>query len=211
MRIFVVIGKDGTQKEDILKSLISFRPNLKRLVVYTTNQNELCYSNDRTHMFVSEHSLDMLRVDRRVIESHYYDTSFGRLTYATVLDNQFIEPPLHQDFILINDLSGYNGLRMYFAFNPDIDVIPIYVCRDDSKRLTYNIEKIREMCSIVPIGTSNIEKGKKYHDMCERFLTETKTFSDDNLRICGITDKNTFNLDKGLPMTVDDIITRLNL
>ena len=164
------MGKSASGKDTIYEHL--FRdPELKlsRIIMYTTRPiRDREYEGKEYHFVSNERRMELER-QGKIIEQRYYDTVYGRWYYFTVDDGQI--DPENNDYLVPGVLDSYLGMRAYFGADK---VIPIYIEVEDGERLQRAIR--REKKQQVP----------KYEEMCRRFLSDTKDFSEENLQKAGI-------------------------
>lgn len=168
-RIFYIMGKSSSGKDTIYKRLSERRPDMKRIIPYTTRPVREGETDGVEYFFVDQKRLNDLRDEGRVIEVRSYDTKCGIWTYFTADDGQ-INLDRH-DYLVIGTLVSYRALRDYFGSDK---LVPIYIEVEDGLRLYRALQRERK------------EKAPKYAEMCRRFLADSEDFSEDNLRKAGI-------------------------
>ena len=168
-RIFYIMGKSSSGKDTIYKRLSERRPDMKRIIPYTTRPVREGETDGVEYFFVDQKRLNDLMDEGRVIEVRSYDTKCGIWTYFTADDGQ-INLDRH-DYLVIGTLVSYRALRDYFGSDK---LVPIYIEVEDGLRLYRALQRERK------------EKVPKYAEMCRRFLADSEDFSEDNLRKAGI-------------------------
>lgn len=168
-RIFYIMGKSSSGKDTIYKRLSARRPDMKRIIPYTTRPVREGETDGVEYFFVDQKRLNDLLDEGRVIEVRSYDTKCGIWTYFTADDGQ-INLDRH-DYLVIGTLVSYRALRDYFGSDK---LVPIYIEVEDGLRLYRALQRERK------------EKVPKYAEMCRRFLADSEDFSEDNLRKAGI-------------------------
>ena len=168
-RIFYIMGKSSSGKDTIYKRLSARRPDMKRIITYTTRPVREGETDGVEYFFVDQKRLNDLMDEGRVIEVRSYDTKCGIWTYFTADDGQ-INLDRH-DYLVIGTLVSYRALRDYFGSDK---LVPIYIEVEDGLRLYRALQRERK------------EKVPKYAEMCRRFLADSEDFSEDNLRKAGI-------------------------
>ena len=168
-RIFYIMGKSSSGKDTIYKRLSARRPDMKRIIPYTTRPVREGETDGVEYFFVDQKRLNDLMDEGRVIEVRSYDTKCGIWTYFTADDGQ-INLDRH-DYLVIGTLVSYRALRDYFGSDK---LVPIYMAVEDGLRLYRALQRERK------------EKVPKYAEMCRRFLADSEDFSEDNLRKAGI-------------------------
>ena len=168
-RIFYIMGKSSSGKDTIYKRLSARRPDMKRIIPYTTRPVREGETDGVEYFFVDQKRLNDLMDEGRVIEVRSYDTKCGIWTYFTADDGQ-INLDRH-DYLVIGTLVSYRALRDYFGSDK---LVPIYIEVEDGLRLYRALQRERK------------EKAPKYAELCRRFLADSEDFSEDNLRKAGI-------------------------
>ena len=168
-RIFYILWKSSSGKDTIYKRLSARRPDMKRIIPYTTRPVREGETDGVEYFFVDQKRLNDLMDEGRVIEVRSYDTKCGIWTYFTADDGQ-INLDRH-DYLVIGTLVSYRALRDYFGSDK---LVPIYIEVEDGLRLYRALQRERK------------EKVPKYAEMCRRFLADSEDFSEDNLRKAGI-------------------------
>ena len=163
------MGKSSSGKDTIYKRLSARRPDMKRIIPYTTRPVREGETDGVEYFFVDQKRLNDLMDEGRVIEVRSYDTKCGIWTYFTADDGQ-INLDRH-DYLVIGTLVSYRALRDYFGSDK---LVPIYIEVEDGLRLYRALQRERK------------EKVPKYAEMCRRFLADSEDFSEDNLRKAGI-------------------------
>ena len=168
-RIFYIMGKSSSGKDTIYKRLSARRPDMKRIIPYTTRPVREGETDGVEYFFVDQKRLNDLMDEGRVIEVRSYDTKCGIWTYFTADDGQINLD--RYDYLVIGTLVSYRALRDYFGSDK---LVPIYIEVEDGLRLYRALQRERK------------EKAPKYAEMCRRFLADSEDFSEDNLRKAGI-------------------------
>lgn len=186
-KIFCLMGKSSSGKDTIYKMLseqgeIPF----SKIIPYTTRLMRQGEQEGVEYHFTSEERLSELAAQGKVIEARAYDTVYGVWKYFTVDDGQ-IDLTSH-DYLVIGTLEVYLALRGYYGKNV---VVPIYIEVDDGLRLQRALDRER------------MQDTPKYAEMCRRFLTDEKDFSEEKLREAEITTRFT---NEELHVTVSDIL-----
>lgn len=172
-KIFCLIGKSCSGKDTLFKMLINDEKlNLKPIISYTTRPIRDNEKNGEEYYFISKDTLAKYRSKGKIIESREYNTIHGKWNYSTIDDGQInLE---NENYLIIVTLQAFTSLQNYFSYN---DVIPIYVTLEDGIRLDRAIK--REMNQKTP----------NYDELCRRFLADSKDFSEDKVKACGIDNK----------------------
>ena len=170
-KIFCIMGKSATGKDTIYERLLKDEDlNLKRIIPYTTRPIRDHEEDGREYHFVTEEDVVDLKNQGLIVEMREYQTVYGPWKYFTVNDGN-IELD-KENYSLIGTVEGYVMVRDYFGADK---VVPIYVEVEDGDRLLRAIA--REKKQDIP----------KYEEMCRRFLADAKDFSEENIKVAGIT------------------------
>lgn len=167
-RIFCLMGKSSTGKDTIYKELLAEKKlNLHKIVPYTTRPIREGEKNGEEYFFTDEEGIRRLEEEKRVIEMRCYDTCFGPWKYLTVNDEQIILS--ENDYLLIGTPDAYLSMRDFFG--KEI-VVPLLIELDDGVRLQRALDREKQ------------QQEPKYDEMCRRFLTDAKDFSEEKLAQC---------------------------
>lgn len=168
-RIYYLMGKSASGKDTIYRRILEARPDLKRVVLYTTRPMREGEREGIEYYFTTPEKLEDFRRAGKVIEQRTYPSVHGPWTYATVDDGQI---DLDKgDYLVIGTLESYEKLKDYFG---ERAVEPLYVTVDDGLRLMRALERERQ------------QSEPKYAEMCRRFLADEEDFSEENRKKCGI-------------------------
>lgn len=163
-KIFCLMGKSATGKDSIFRIISNNMPNLKKIVPYTTRPVREGETEGVEYHFVTNNEFNQMLLNKQVIESRTYHTVHGIWIYFTSSVNIDLE---HHDYITINTLEGYNGLRKYYG--SDV-IIPIYIqVMDDGARLQRALDREKK------------QDNPKYSELCRRFLADQEDFSEEKL------------------------------
>lgn len=169
-KLFYIMGKSASGKDAIYKELMKRNADtLKRFVIYTTRPIRDGEENGREYFFVSQEQYRKLESEGKLIEERTYETVYGLWRYFTADDGQM--DLSRWNYLGIGTLESYRRLKAYYGGEV---VCPIYVEVEDGERLRRAIA--REETQEVP----------KYQEMCRRFLTDSRDFSEDRIREAGI-------------------------
>ena len=169
-KIFCIMGKSGTGKDTILRELLANeRLGLKKIIPYTTRPIRTGEVEGDEYHFCDRARMEELIASGTVIEKRTYDTMHGKWDYFTVDDGQVdLES---SNYALIGTLPVYTSLCSYYSKS---QVVPIYIEIDDGLRLSR------------ALGRERKQSNPKYEEMCRRFLSDAKDFSEENLKVAGI-------------------------
>ena len=170
-KIYYLFGKSASGKDTIMQRLCS-DPQLKlhKVIPVTTRPRRDHEVDGREYHFMTPLQLEEQRALGKVIESRTYDTCYGEWSYGLLDDGQINLAA--NDYLIEGVLNSYVSTRNYFGADK---VCPIYVEVDDGERLTRALE--REKQQLVP----------RYDELCRRFLADEEDFSEEKLRLAGIT------------------------
>lgn len=162
-KIFYLMGKSSSGKDTIYQELLKDTElNLKKAVLYTTRPIRAGEINGITYHFTDEAELVKLQKENKVIEVRGYDTIKGMWYYFTVDDGQF---ETDGNIIMIGTLESYEKMCRHFGER----VVPVFVTLEDGERL------------IRAIRREQTQKEPMYAEMCRRFLSDEKDFSEEML------------------------------
>lgn len=169
-KIIYIMGKSSSGKDSIFKEIKRRRPELKKIIPYTTRPVREGEQNGVQYYFVDEKKLRELELQGKIIEQRAYNTKHGIWNYFTVDDGQ-IDLSGQDNYIVIGTLESYAAMTSYFGGEK---IIPVYIEVEDGLRLARAIERERTQTS------------PKYAEMCRRFLADSEDFSEENLEEAGI-------------------------
>lgn len=176
MQIIYIMGKSSAGKDTIYKKLKEIL-DVDSYVLYTTRPMRKGEQEGIDYNYITEDILKNL--EEKVIESRTYNTVYGPWTYATILDNQFNSD---KDLIMTGTLESYNKVKEYFLNDKEKKILPIYIEVEDGIRLERALKREKE------------QDNPKYEEMCRRFISDSKDFSEENIINAGIT-KRFYNID----------------
>ncbi|MCR4922467.1 MAG: guanylate kinase [Lachnospiraceae bacterium] len=169
-KIFYIFGKSSAGKDTIYKRLLEDKElDLKRLLLYTTRPKREGEKEGVSYHFTDEESYARLEKEGRIIESRAYDTIHGIWRYFTLEDEDM---DLNKNSYLITGvLESFISTRDYFG---EDRVLPIYVEVDDGIRLQRALNREKR------------PENRRFAEMCRRFLSDSRDFSEDKLKAAGI-------------------------
>ena len=169
-KIFYIMGKSASGKDTVYKRLAEDETlGLRTLVPYTTRPMRSNEKNGADYFFTDEAGLEAVRESGRLIELRSYHTVHGIWNYFTVDDGQL--DLAHASYLMVGTLESYRAMQRYFGAEA---LVPVLVELEDGARLKRALE--REMAMEKP----------RYEEMCRRFLSDAKDFSEENIRAAGI-------------------------
>lgn len=170
-KIFCLMGKSSTGKDTIYKALLDQNDfGLKKIIPYTTRPIREGERDGREYHFCGEEQVRQFRQKNQIVELRAYDTVYGIWKYFTVDDGQI---DLAADsYLLIGTLETYTKIRSFYGNDR---VVPIYIEVEDGERLFRALARERE------------QKEPRYAELCRRFLADTEDFSEEKLKVAGIT------------------------
>lgn len=169
-KIFCILGKSGSGKDTIFKSIVSCEAlALKGVVTYTTRPMREGEQNGIEYHFISQAVLDRFQAEDKIIELRQYHTVKGLWSYCTVDDGQI--DLSSGNYLMIVTPEAFDSLNHFFG---NEFVIPFYIHVEDGQRLMRALK--REMKS----------KSPDYNEMCRRFLADSEDFAEERLSNYGI-------------------------
>ena len=192
-KIFCIMGKSSSGKDTIFKLLIEENiQELKEVVSYTTRPIRTNETDGVEYYFINKKELEDWTSKGKVIETRCYDTVHGKWYYSTIDDGQ-IDLNSSRNYLIISTLESFVGIRDYYGIE---NVLPIYIDIDDGLRLQRALDREREQLQ------------PKYEEMCRRFIADSIDFSEENLKLAGISRRfKNYNLDNVLD-EIKDFISR---
>ena len=192
MKIIYIVGKSSVGKDTIYQ-ILKKKMNVKTYVMYTTRPIRTGEKDGIDYYYLKNEEMEnyINEVNSKVMEYRTYNTVHGPWTYATIIDKQFDSD---EDMLMEGTLESYNAVRKYFANNEKVNLIPIYIEVDDGVRLERALKRERQ------------QDNPKYEELCRRFLADSKDFSEDKIRECGITKRfQNINVDDCVQEVLDYI------
>lgn len=163
--IYYIMGKSATGKDTVYKELLKCRPDLKRIVPYTTRPIREGEMEGVEYHFASVFDLEEMKAAGKVIELRTYQTVMGPWSYFTADDGQF-EIDGDVKYLMIGTLESYEKLCDYFGQEL---VIPLYLELPDGIRLRRALER------------ESVQKQPNYREVCRRYLADADDFSEEQL------------------------------
>lgn len=164
--IYYIMGKSATGKDTVYKELLKRRPDLKRIIPYTTRPIREGEMDGVEYHFASVSDLEEMKAADKVIELRTYQTVMGPWSYFTADDGQF-EIDGDVDYLMIGTLESYEKLCDYFGQEL---VVPLYLEIPDGIRLRRALER------------EHVQKQPNYREVCRRYLADEDDFSEEQLR-----------------------------
>ena len=169
MKIFYIMGKSSSGKDTIF-NIIKEKLNMNTYVMYTTRPIREGEEDGKTYHYISNEEMQKYidgKMPQELIEKRVYHTIYGDWIYATIKDDQFNS---EKDMLMIGTLESYNKIKE----KVNIKIEPIYIEVEDGLRLERAIKR------------EQAEEKPKYEELCRRFLSDSKDFSEENIRNAGI-------------------------
>lgn len=151
IKIIALYGKSGSGKDTIQKWLVSNFPNSHGIISCTTRPPRDYEIEGKDYYFLSTSQFGEKVLNGDMLEA----TSFRDWMYGTSLDS------LVQDKINIGVFNP-EGIECLLQDNR-LEILPIYIDASDKTRLIRNL---------------NREKNPDCSEICRRFFTDAKDFSD---------------------------------
>ena len=176
-KIFYLMGKSASGKDTIYESLLKMGLLARRIILYTTRPPREGERDGVEYHFVDEETRDDFEKRQMILERRDYHTVLGTWSYFTVDDGKL-------------DLTKYNYIgegtlvsyaKLQKAYGKDA-LCPIYVEVEDGERLARALKRERN------------QQHPQYEEMCRRFLSDQKDFSEENIKEAGI-EKRFYNVD----------------
>ena len=169
-KIFYIMGKSASGKDTVYRELLADAEfGFRTLVPYTTRPMRSNEKDGVDYYFTDEAGLEAFRRAGKLIELRSYHTVHGIWNYFTVDDGRL--DLVHCSYLAVGTLESYRAMRRYFGGDA---LVPILIELDDGLRLQRALERERAM------------KEPRYEEMCRRFLSDAKDFSEENIREAGI-------------------------
>ena len=169
-KIFYIMGKSASGKDTVYKRLAEDAGlGLRTLVPYTTRPMRSGEKDGADYFFTDEAGLEAVRRSGKLIELRSYHTVHGIWNYFTVDDGQL--DLVNCSYLMVGTLESYRAMRRYLG---EEALVPVLIELEDGARLQRALERERAM-----------EK-PRYEEMCRRFLSDAKDFSEENIRAAGI-------------------------
>ena len=174
--IIYIMGKSASGKDTIYKK-IKEKMKIKTYILYTTRPRREGEQDGVDYYYVSEEQMAKLAEEGRVIESRTYQTVKGPWTYATIQDEQLAQ---NGDIITVGTLESYQKIKDYYKDKSETKVLPVYITIDEEERMQRALNR------------ETIQEKPNYEEVKRRMLADNIDFSEENLKQCGITEKETF-------------------
>ena len=198
MNLFYIMGKSSTGKDTIYKK-ITEKIDIEEYVSYTTRPMRDEEKDGREYHFISEDKMNMYKQQGSMIECRTYQTVHGPWMYATINDEQFHKTG---NMITVGTLESYQKIKKYLDENKtNIRLYPIYLQISEELRRDRAIQR------------ENKQKNPDFKEMERRLEADNIDFADENLKKCGINEKNTFlNIDLSECVTyIEEYIKKFQL
>jgi len=192
------MGKSSTGKDTIYKK-ITEKIDIEEYVSYTTRPMRDEEKDGREYHFISEDKMNMYKQQGSMIECRTYQTVHGPWMYATINDEQFHKTG---NMITVGTLESYQKIKKYLDENKtNIRLYPIYLQISEELRRDRAIQR------------ENKQKNPDFKEMERRLEADNIDFADENLKKCGINEKNTFlNIDLSECVTyIEEYIKKFQL
>ncbi len=170
-KIYYLMGKSATGKDTVYERLAGMADlGLRPLVIWTTRPIRSGETDGVEYHFTDEEGMRKLEEAGKVIERRSYNTACGVWNYFTA-DDDSIDLD-HEDYLAIGTPESWTKVRAYYGADR---VVPVYIETEDGLRLERALKRERK------------QEHPKFEEMCRRFLADQQDFSEDNLRLAGIT------------------------
>lgn len=169
-KIFYIMGKSSSGKDSIYNRLRTDETlELSNLILYTTRPMREGEKQGREYHFVKAERFFQLKEAGKVIEFRTYETVYGPWTYFTADDGQMADE--EKSYLGIGTLESYMQMKNYYG---EEKICPVYIEVEDGERLKRAIAREEQ------------QKVPQYEEMCRRFLTDARDFSEEKLQEAGI-------------------------
>lgn len=168
-KIYFIMGKSSSGKDTMFREVRKRLPWLRTVTLYTTRPMREGEKNGEEYFFVPEETLDLYRLEEKVIELRTYNTIHGAWKYATIDDGQV--ELREADYLMIGTLESYTAIRVYYGSE---NVVPLYLEVEDGERLFRALKRER------------LQAAPRYAELCRRFLADTEDFAEEKLNKAGI-------------------------
>lgn len=195
-KIIFIMGKSSSGKDTVYRKLCEDSElGLKTVIMYTTRPKRVGEMDGKEYYFRDEEFVNESEKHGKIVELRAYNTIEGVWRYFTLSDEQ-IDIESNNNYIVIGTLEAYNKYSQYFGIK---NIMPVYIQVDNGERLSRAL--LRE----------KMQDNPKYEEMCRRFLSDEKDFSEENLVQAGV-QKRYINddLDICLKSIKQDIIKAIN-
>ena len=163
-RIFCIVGKSGSGKDTIYRSILSEKDDgLIPVIPYTTRPKRADEEDGVNYFFVTQEQLKEYEKEKQIIEKRQYQTVQGVWNYFT----RKFEIVDGKDYILITTLEGVRGIIDHYGCDM---VHVIYLHLGDRERLLRCIQ--RESQQAKP----------DYSEVCRRYLADQEDFAEEKIR-----------------------------
>ncbi len=175
-KIFYLIGKSCAGKDSLYNILKNDKElGLLPVIRYTTRPIRDGETDGVSYHFVDIDGYRSLKDSGKIIEEQVYDTVYGDWYYFTA-DDGGINIKNHS-YIAVGVLKSFASTREYFGND---NVLPLYIELDDGERLQRALTRER------------LPENGKYAEMCRRFLSDDRDFSEERIKELGIKDEERF-------------------
>ena len=170
-KIFFICGKSSTGKDTIYSKILQeSNLGLKTITMYTTRPMREGEKNGREYFFVSMDESDAHIKEGSVVELRTYNTVQGLWRYYTRNDGQIdLEKG---NYLAIGTLEAYNKFCEYYGNDK---VCPIYIEVESGVRIERALAREKK------------QPNPQYTEMCRRFIADEADFSEENIKLSGIT------------------------
>ncbi len=169
-KIYYIMGKSSSGKDTMFKEVKRRLPGLRTVTLYTTRPMREGERNGEEYFFVPEETLDIYKLEEKVIELRTYNTIHGVWKYATIDDGQVALK--EADYLMMGTLESYTHIRAYYGTE---NVIPLYLEVEDGERLFRALKR------------EQLQPSPRYAELCRRFLADSEDFAEEKLNKAGIT------------------------
>lgn len=196
-KIFYIMGKSSSGKDTIYKKIFEIIKenslNIKPLIISTTRPIRQGEQNGIEYYFKTKNEFEKDLLKNDVLEYRVYNTVNGEWIYYTSKNSIDLES---SNYLGIGTLDSYKKLKEVYKKQ----LIPIYINVSDDIRLMRSIKR------------EQFQKNPNYEEICRRFLSDSKDFSEEKLKELNIEAKycnDTSNIEKVIEEIMEDILKYL--
>lgn len=196
-KIFYIMGKSSSGKDTIYKKIFEIikenNLNIKPLIISTTRPIRQGEQNGIEYYFKTKNEFEKDLLKNDVLEYRVYNTVNGEWIYYTSKNSIDLES---SNYLGIGTLDSYKKLKEVYKKQ----LIPIYINVSDDIRLMRSIKR------------EQFQKNPNYEEICRRFLSDSKDFSEEKLKKLNIETKycnDTSNIEKVIEEIMEDILKYL--
>ena len=178
-----IMGKSSAGKDTIYQR-IKDKITSNMYVPYTTRPMRKGEKEGREYHFITREEFENLQKQGKVMENRDYNVINSKgekdiWTYTTIADSQWEK---EGDFLSIGTLESYISILKYLEVHPEkkLNMLPVYIEISEEVRRNRAIEREQK------------QEKPNYEEMERRLQADNIDFSEEKLKIAGITKNQTF-------------------